>query len=392
MLRTLILAFALGTSLFLFSQTETDSTAPKTEWGGYVKYLSSVSGSPGFDGLIIDNLIHHRLNFAWYPHKRWTVRVEARNRLLYGNQLLLVPNYGSLIDQYDAPLDLSLLWVDNQQFILHSVIDRLNVEYATEKLEIRVGRQRINWGINSVWNPNDLFNAFNYLDFDYEERPGTDAARLVWNSGALSSLEVAVSPARDLKRSIIGAKYGFNYKTYDLQVIGAYSRGDLVTGFGWSGYIADAGFKGEASLFVPTEASIDTATALVASVALDRQFGQYYISLGGLFNGGAAPGPVDLGALGGQSGLAAQGVSVRSLFPSRWATALIAQRQLSPLSSASVAIIYSPNSNLMIASPSITLSLAQNWDLDIIGQTFFADQNSWKHAGTTAFLRLKFSY
>jgi hypothetical protein len=398
MTRLFLRGILLSVVFMLFSrpaycQFKSDSTAPKTSLGGYVKYLSSASGAPGFDGILIDNLIHNRINFAWYLHKKWTVRVELRNRLFYGNQLSLIPNYGELIDQYNGLLDLSVLWVNNNQFVLHSVVDRLNVEYLGKKTELRVGRQRINWGINTVWNPNDLFNAFNYLDFDYEERPGSDAARFTWYTGTLSSLDVAVAPDTQLNQSVVAARYRFNFKTYDLQLIGGYSRGDVVAGLGWTGYIKDAGFKGEASYFIPTSASNDTASALVASVALDRQFGSVYLSLAGLYNGGAAPGAPDLAALSGQAGIAAQGVSVRSLFPSRWATVAVAQKQLSPLSSGSIALIYSPNGDLLIGSPTITLSVAQDWDLDLIGQTFFASsQQKWGHLGTSAFLRIRYSY
>ena len=389
----LLTGFFLLISLPAFSQTENDSTAPKTNFGGYIKYLSSASGAPGLDGILIDNLIHNRLNFAWYPHKKWTVKVELRNRLFYGNQLSLIPNYGKLIDQYNGLVDLSVLWVNNDQFVLHSVVDRLNVEYSGGKTELRLGRQRINWGINTVWNPNDLFNAFNYLDFDYEERPGSDAARFTWYTGTLSSLDVAVAPDTQLNKSVMATRYRFNFKTYDFQFVAGYARGDVVAGLGWTGYIKDAGFKGEASYFIPTEASNDTSSALVASVALDRQFGRVYLSLGGLFNGAAPPGAPDLAALSGQAGIAAQGVSVRSLFPSRWATVIVAQQQLSALSSGSIALIYSPNGDLLIASPTVTLSIAQDWDLDLIGQTFFAtSQNTWGHLGTSAFLRLRYSY
>lgn len=377
----------------VFCQTASDSTAPKTDLGGYIKYLSSASGAPGLDGILIDNLIHNRVNFTWYPHKKWTVKVELRNRLFYGNQLSLIPNYGALIDQYNGLLDLSVLWANNNQFVLHSVVDRLNVEYLGKKTAFRLGRQRINWGINTVWNPNDLFNAFNYLDFDYEERPGSDAARFTWYTGTLSSFDVAVAPDTQLNQSVMAARYRFNFKTYDIQFIGGYSRGDVVTGLGWTGYIKDAGFKGEASYFIPTQASNDTSSALVASIALDRQFGSIYLSLAGLYNGATAAGAPDLAALSGQAGIAAQGVSVRSLFPSRWATVAVAQKQLSPLSSGSIALIYSPNGDLVIGSPTFTLSVAQDWDLDLIGQTFFASNGQqWGHLGTSAFFRIRYSY
>lgn len=40
-----------------------------------------------------------------------------------------------------------------------------------------------------AWNPNDWFNTYNYFDFDYEERPGTDAIRVrVYFKDGMSSL------------------------------------------------------------------------------------------------------------------------------------------------------------------------------------------------------------
>ena len=40
-----------------------------------------------------------------------------------------------------------------------------------------IGRQRIAWGTAWVWNPTDLFNPLNVLNFDYEELPAVDAVR-----------------------------------------------------------------------------------------------------------------------------------------------------------------------------------------------------------------------
>ena len=68
--------------------------------------------------------------------------------------------------------------------------DRLFIEWNKEKWNIRIGRQRINWGINLAFNPNDIFNAYNFLDFDYEERPGVDAARVQYYYGSFSGLDL----------------------------------------------------------------------------------------------------------------------------------------------------------------------------------------------------------
>jgi hypothetical protein len=61
------------------------------------------------------------------------------------------------------------------------------LDYTAGKWQFRVGRQRINWGVNLVWNPNDVFNSFSYFDFDYEERPGSDAVRVQYYTGTTSS-------------------------------------------------------------------------------------------------------------------------------------------------------------------------------------------------------------
>ena len=53
-------------------------------------------------------------------------------------------------------------------------------------------RQRINWGQTLVWNPNDIFNAYSYFDFDYIERPGSDAIRLQYYPDYSSAIEMAV--------------------------------------------------------------------------------------------------------------------------------------------------------------------------------------------------------
>ena len=81
--------------------------------------------------------------------------------------------------------------VDNSNVVLSVIADRFYYQFAAEKLELRLGRQRINWGINTTWNPNDIFNSYNIYDFDYEEREGSDAIRLKYFPNYQSSLDLA---------------------------------------------------------------------------------------------------------------------------------------------------------------------------------------------------------
>ena len=94
---------------------------------------------------------------------------------------------------------MSRYWEDSSRWVFHIMLDRLYAEYTYKNFEAKVGRQRINWGINMAFNPNDIFNAFSYFDFDYEERPGSDAILLKYYTGIASSIEVAGKMADSLE-------------------------------------------------------------------------------------------------------------------------------------------------------------------------------------------------
>ena len=98
-------------------------------------------------------------------------RLEIRNRIFYGEQVkqILILEKSSI----NTMVIQSFAFMDQRRiFVAQSVIDRMLIQYSDEKWDITIGRQRINWGINNIWNPNDIFNAYNFLEFDYEERPG----------------------------------------------------------------------------------------------------------------------------------------------------------------------------------------------------------------------------
>ena len=119
-----------------------------------------------------------------------------------------IMNYGMLIEEYypfyhDAVVrdegyaDMTWSLANDTSYFAYTTLDRAYVQYTKGNFSTTIGRQRINWGISPVWNPNDLFNAFQYLDFDYEERPGADAARLEYYVGEASSVEAAFKLAEN---------------------------------------------------------------------------------------------------------------------------------------------------------------------------------------------------
>ena len=181
--------------LFLILPKQAFVQESKVSLNGYVKdlymYYSPEISLPGakLEDLWINN-VHNRLNFKWYTTSKLTTVVEVRNRVIFGKLVKDFPMYKSTVDVDNGLVDLSWVLAQDNSWFLHSMIDRAYVDYSSGKWQVKVGRQRVNWGINLVWNPNDIFNSFSYFDFDYEERPGTDAARIQYYTGVTSSAEL----------------------------------------------------------------------------------------------------------------------------------------------------------------------------------------------------------
>ncbi|MEO0471723.1 MAG: hypothetical protein AAF206_19000, partial [Bacteroidota bacterium] len=138
-----------------------------------------------------------------------------------------------------------------------------------------------------------------------------------------------------------------------------------------------------------TDQSQDSTDAFSLAITMD------YLFKGGIY-GSAALLYNNQGSRGGslENGLTGAGnLSARNLFPASWSFLLQGSGNLTPLLSMNVSAIYSPDNNLLIFFPSFTYSIKENWDIDLIGQSFFAQTNgTFGHGSTAAFLRLKWSF
>ena len=385
--------------LFLFFQSgfTQEEKEPKLQVSGYIKYLTSYNVTTlktpflSYDTTLADNFIHNRLNLKYFATPKLTFSLEARNRIFYGERVRATPGFADQIDQYNGLADLSVRWLETESAFIHSIIDRAYIDYTSGKWNVRVGRQRINWGINLVWNPNDLFNALNFLDFDYEERPGSDAIRVQYYPGALSTAEIAFAPADSIEQSVGAALYKFNVKGYDVQVLAGYYRGDLALGTGWAGNIGGMGLKGEATFFTPLEPSSDTVNSLGISATGDYLFGNgLYLSGAFLYNSQGKNSDIASALTNLNS---TSNISSKNLFPAEWAFVTSLSGNINPLLAVNGTVIYSPGNHLTAIMPTVTYSIKENWDIDLVGQTFLMELfDSYQHLSTSVFLRLKWSY
>jgi hypothetical protein len=378
-------------------QAVDDSTkskfADKVRLRGYVKNMQTFQAA-SLDYLAHGNLIHNRLNFRVYPNKQVSMGLEVRNRVFSGDLVNLDPNYTATVDVDNGLVDLSWAWLDTPGLVGLTQIDRAWMKWTNAKWDVTMGRQRINWGVNAFWNSNDLFNTFNVADFDYEERPGTDAIRVQRFLKNYASLEVAIAPALDKNEWVGAAMYKFNKWTYDFQAIGGWWNKDVVIGAGWAGNLKTAGFKGEVTYFHPQEMWQDSVGTVSASISFDYMFKtNTYAMMGLMYGSSGMAQTLNINDLTNLSLGASALPSAKNLMPTKYNLLLSVSQPLTPLINASLVAIYSPGVDLLFAMPSVSMSVASNWDLSLFGQTTFLDNGSdFKNYGTSIFVRLKYGF
>lgn len=350
------------------------------QYKGYLKELGAFSLSNDLSTIRFDNIVHHRLETVWFAGEGFSVRADVRNRWISGYTAREMPRYGELIGTDPGFVDLSHNWVDRRGHVLNSSVDRLHGSWEGDAWEVHVGRQRLNWGKSMVWNPNDLFNTYSWLDFDYEERPGTDAVRIQHHWGFASSLEIGYRMARDFDRTVLAGMWRGNTGTYDWQGIAGYYGGDWVLGGGWSGYIESSGFKGEASLFLPDG-------TLTASVGGDHMLQSgVYLSGELLYNGGFEDAP------GSESSLF-QPPTASNLFIAKSGYFVNASGSPHPLVSAGVGLMGSFTRSVHILIPQVSYSVAENVDFLVLAQLLRGRTlRDLTDTPNGVYLRLKWSY
>lgn len=358
---------------------------PKWELRGYVKQLNALALDPQLQYAASTALLHNRINLRWIPNEKWSAALELRNRLLWGDELRQIPDYANLLRNNSEWANLQKAWVNQPGMILHTNVERFWLQWQTHRLTVRAGRQRINWGVTTNWNPNDLFNTFNFLDFDYEERPGADAVSLQYQLKGDADLELAVSGNGHADGQVMALRYHYNRAAYDYYLLTGWFRNQPTLGAGWAGSINDAGFKGELQWFPATAGA---SAQLNLAVELDYVFKKgWYFNTGLLYTSSGTINEID------NLNLPLFRFTPKNLMPTRWNVAATGMKEISPLFTATCTIIYAPGTDLLLLLPSLRYSLAQNFDADFFCQSFLAGQQSRLRAqGTRGFLRIRWSF
>ena len=384
-----LIFFTLLFTLQLHAQETQTWAQENIQFSGYVKYMNT-STFQDLDAILNDNLLHNRLNLKVYLNNNFSTVLEVRNRVFWGNSVQVIPDYSDLIDTNMQDINLSTNLVDKPALLVHSKIDRLYADYQSDKWHVTLGRQRINWGKNLAWNPNDLFNAYSFFDFDYEERPGADALRIQYYTSGNSSIETAINYTDNWEDNTIALKYNFHKYKYDFQILVAKYIQDYTLGLGWEGAIKNVGIKGEFSYFVPKENTNETENALVGSISLDYYFKNgVATNFGTLYN---SAGITDKNSIE-LDGFTNFQQSAKNLMPNRWSFFGQLSKPLTPAINTSFSGIYAYELQGVYLIPQVSYSIAQNWDFDTVAQVFYGKQEeNFDNIANSVFLRFRWSF
>ena len=361
---------------------------------GYINNMQSVM----FDSLkgnwTNDNLVHNRLNFSWFPNNVFSVNVGMRTRIFTGESVKYIPGYADLLSRDKGIADLNTNFISENSIILNSQIDRAYLSFDKGNLSIKAGRQRINWGRSFVWNTNDIFNSYSFFDFDYPEKPGSDALRVQYYTGAASSAELVAKIDSSKKISAAGM-YHFNLASYDFQILaGMISKQDYVIGAGWEGAIKSVSLRGEVSYLHPKKTFTDTTGLLIADISTNYTFeNSLSLRIEILYNQQA-----QTGGISSFQQYYYEPLSVKNLSFTEYNLFAGISYPVTPLFNVNVSGMYYPKIKGYFFGPVFSFSLSNNADISVLAQTFGGNLKNpltgnpkFKQI-TFAFLQFKYSF
>lgn len=367
----------------IFSQEK----KPKSfELNGYLTTMQSAMFDSVSGPVSFDNVIHNRLNFKAYAGKNITFAAEIRNRLFTGDMARIGKSYSEMIGTDQGWADMSWNILTEKSFFLNTTIDRLWVDFNYGKLQIRAGRQRINWGQTLVWNPNDIFNAYSFFDFDYIERPGSDAIRIQYYPASSSTIEAAIK-VNSVNKITAAGLWRFNKWGYDIQFLGGYSNSsDIVAGAGWSGSIGSMSFRGEGTWFQPAKGFADTTGTGIITAGLEKVFSDNSAAQIQLMY---CNNPLKLDNF---NSFYSGNLSAKDLAFSKFTVFGQFSWATTPLLNIGISAMWFPGLKGYYAGPSIDYSLADNLDFSLIWQHFRSLIGGSATNINIAFLRIKLSF
>ncbi|MGE5279205.1 MAG: hypothetical protein ACM3L6_00485 [Deltaproteobacteria bacterium] len=340
------------------------------KFSGHYKILADFSRSAASKEDIFSVL--QRLRLIWEPqlNAHWDANITVDEELLlhdFGN----TPDF-ALIRQKDlktlAFWDTDKTVTDEKHVFFRSAVYRAYATYHREDLRVTMGKQLIDWGRMRFYSPLDIFNPPLPSDIEPEERVGFDAFNVELFNEEFSGLSFVFGPGPDEEGTSFGLRGFKKIGTYDIFAVAADHHEDLIFGFGWDGYIKDAGFRGE---FTYTKNGGDEGARV--AVGCDYNFGSKTYAAAEYFYNGLANG--DTGTFS---------VSLleqrRRLTLKKNLVGIMASHELTPLIKIKGAVICDLDGKSAFFNPEVRYSARANLDL-AAGAQIFVERSGGEFAG-----------
>lgn len=212
----------------------------------------SVAGAAGSIRLMLDADVAQRFSFEVHALQSY-----VPTELLTGGSRLAPPP--------DVERSGSLDWSFDRRRA-HLLFDRLNFQYASPRLNLKVGRQPVNLAATFYFTPNDFFAPFAAQTFFRDYKPGVDAARADIRMAELSQLSLISvlgyradagsdngwSNRYEASRNAYLARASAVFGDFELALLGGTVRRDRVAGMDFQGELFEwLGVRGEGHLLWP---------------------------------------------------------------------------------------------------------------------------------------------
>ncbi len=209
---------------------------------GNYKNILSASQTPLKEGYNLD-LNRLRLNITSQFSENISLAVQYDIEAYLGS--LLKTSTFTVFKNYRPPTKFDLIspLLDSDDLYFRHKLYRFYLNCNLPWGDLKIGRQKIPWGVAMVWNATDPFNPIDFTNIEREERTGVDALSLDLPLGALAGLNLVYSEGKTSQS--YGGRLRSNIGGIDYSLLGAKLGDETLAGFDMAGQLAGAGIRGE---------------------------------------------------------------------------------------------------------------------------------------------------
>jgi len=130
----------------------------------------------------------------------------AYDNEFFGGGLVSTPEFRAAASQPEPTFaDAEAVILQRGRTFWRHRLYRAWINYDSQHLQVKIGRQRVAWGTGRVWNPTDRFNPVDPTALEPEEKTGVDGLFSEFrysNSGALQIVAAPGRGARNVSRKL----------------------------------------------------------------------------------------------------------------------------------------------------------------------------------------------